>query len=63
MPKLHALLSSRYQAWRTDVPASWQAPVQDIEPSLAGVPTGTSTSAPLFPRLKADPISGRAATP
>ena len=58
MPKLHALLSSKYHAWRTDVPASWQAPLQGIEPNAAGVPTGTSTSAPLFPRLKADPISG-----
>lgn len=60
MAKLHDLLRSKYLAWRADLPASWQTPLQGIEPDFAGVPTGTTISAsiPLFPRLKADPISG-----
>jgi uracil DNA glycosylase len=60
MPKLHDLLRNKYTAWRADVPASWQAPLQGVEPDFAGVPTSATISAsiPLFPRLKADPIAG-----
>ena len=60
MAKLHELLRNKYMAWRTDLPASWQAPLQGVEPDFAGVPTSTTISAsvPVFPRLKADPISG-----
>ena len=60
MAKLHDLLRNKYMAWRTDLPASWQTPLQGVEPDFAGVPTSTTISAsvPLFPRLKSDPISG-----
>ena len=39
---------------------TWDAPLQDVEPDFAGVPTSTtiSGSVAIFPRLKADPIQG-----
>src|SRR5262245_22707626 len=59
MPKLRDLLTSKYTAWRNDVPASWQTPLLGIEPDFVGVPAATVAAAvPIFPRLKTDPIPG-----
>lgn len=62
MPKLSDVLKNRYTAWRTDVPATWQPPLQGVEPDFAGVPTTTTLGASIaiFPRLKSDPLTGAA---
>ena len=59
MPKLSDVLKTRYTAWRTDVPATWQPPLQGVEPDFAGVPTTTTLGASIaiFPRLKSDPLT------
>src|SRR5262245_55746687 len=59
MTKLRDLLTTTYQAWRADLPGSWQAPLAGVAPDSAGVPATTTISASvrLFPRLKTNPIS------